>query len=134
MEDEGSQRKTTPETAKFKHNHETNKELLYLINQSRNPLRAAQWRQLCQDFVNWPRKRIDCPPIRFSIYIRICTVSFCFLLCGLSSVYIIRSRPSRLITMRSALYNSITLAMLKSSFCFITFSCHRVLFLCRCYV
>lgn len=36
-------------------NHETNKELLYLINQSRNPFKAPWFdrRQLCRDFVNW---------------------------------------------------------------------------------
>lgn len=37
---------------KSEHNHGTNKELLYLINQSWNPVRAVQWRQLRPIFVN----------------------------------------------------------------------------------
>lgn len=91
---------------KSRHNHETNKELLYLINQSGNPLRRAQWRQLAQDSVNWPQRNKNLHNVVSSLF------------CRLSSVYIILSPSSRLITMRSALYNSITFPAPAASFIF----------------
>lgn len=80
-------------------NHETNKELLYLINQSRNPFKAPWFdrRQLCRDFVNWTGRM---RPILSRI--RIWTLSFVLRVPAVYLTYTLSVLgQSRLITTRS---------------------------------